>query len=222
LAVCELEPSGVVANGPLKPPSTNSQTPRDAAPRTGAPALCVTDIRCLSACRGILVSLARTDSIAVAAFACNPGERRLQRPAGEQPATDTRNDAAEPAASLPNRYRCANLGTVDSGPYFVVGDELDGASRAQQEPLRIGPEDLDGESHAPAGEAAAQSHSRTRAKARKIGRLELEAHRRPRVTGIDFGQRVEDVMRVGAPGDPRAPDARLGVGAVDHVVGRAG
>jgi hypothetical protein len=30
------------------------------------------------------------------------------------------------------------------------------------------------------------------------------------------------VIRVGAHGHPRAPDARLGVGAPDHVVGRAG
>jgi hypothetical protein len=49
--------------------------------------------------------------------------------------------------------------SVNRGAHFVVGNELYGARRSQQEPIGIGPEDLDAEAHAVTREPAADADS---------------------------------------------------------------
>jgi hypothetical protein len=96
--------------------------------------------------------------------------------------------------------------------HFVIGDEVDRASGAQQEPMGIGREDLHAKACAAASEAAADADSRARLQTREIGSVEFEADRRPHLARIDLRQRVQDVLRVRANGDLGAPDARLWLG----------
>jgi hypothetical protein len=128
--------------------------------------------------------------------------------------------ACEAALSRAHRNRRVDLRSISHGPHFVVGKQLDWAGRTQREPIQIGPQDLHAEAHPVTGDPAAHSDSSPSGQAWKILIVELEAHRRPHLARVDRRKGFEDMVWLGAHGNPGAPDTFFRLSA--HVVGRAG